>query len=312
MSALPGTVLAQAKADVGAMEALDNSRIIKADDFLSIHVLKASPEPEIIQVGSNGKIKAPYLEPHLPAAGLTCHALAFSIRRELEKAYLAGRQIVLVKFPSSLDFLDDRHLIMRGDKLSIRILEERREPDDIVVGDNGMVKIRYVGAIQAQGMTSRKLAESIRQKLISLPAFTQILAALHPLPGSESPTVAVVINNLRGCDLGSLRNRKPPSTPGPRQMISSTRALEENRIYVMGNVAKGGKYDFPTKSDLTVSGLLAKAGGHISKKQTPIIKILRQTPVGAKVILVDSHAVLVSRSQEHDLFLRPEDVILVE
>lgn len=363
--------------DVSAINTLDNTRIIKAGDLLSVHIIKVSKGPEIITVGSNGEIKHLVLLKPLQAAGLTCRILALNLRRQLERDYPAGTQIVLVKFATSMDVLDDRHLIVPGDTVSIRVLEDRRDAEQCKVPENGMIEFRYVGAVSVEGMTCQKLAQFIRQKLAALPT------PARPFIYSEAPTVLVALNRMT-CGFPSmdeLENNtrlRPGWTIGIRiledkreklqQTIASTGEvqvpyigsvtaagrtcaelaaktkvelekhffrhatvlvtldsvadpqkgwrticiLEAESVHVVGNIAKAGKYEMPTKADLSVSGLLAKAGGHTSKKQVPTIKILRKTPAGTKTILVDTHAALVRKSQEHDLPLRGGDVVLVE
>ncbi len=73
-----------------------------------------------------------------------------------------------------------------------------------------------------------------------------------------------------------------------------------------------GIYDLPTDKDQTVSGLLERAGGHTSEEAAPKIRIVRKTPLGNKIILVNSKAVLMQKRPEFDLFLREDDVMFVE
>ncbi len=285
---------------------------------------------------------------------------------------------------NSMDVLDDHRVIGPGYLLSIRILEERRESEQRMVPQNGVIEIPHVGPVKVQGMTCRKLAQFVAQKLTTSPAFTQIMATQRPLlPDSKGPTVVVAIDNWGTCVPYALGNPQPATKLRPgwtigirivedkreklQQVIAVTgeiqapyvglvkaggltceevavnikRELEKaffltatvlvtldsterepkewtkgcfskDMIVVFGNVAKAGKYDLSQKGELTVSGFLQWAGGHTSKKLLPKIQIVRKTPQGNKRILVDAEAILVRKSKEHDLFLRSDDVMLVD
>lgn len=358
-----------------AMEALDDVRIIKTGDLLSIHIIKASKEPEIITVGGNGEIKHLVLLKPMPAAGLTCRTLAFNIGRQLERDYFGGPQIVLVKFASSMDVLDNRHIIVPGDTVSIRVLEDRREAEQRRVPESGMIEFRFVGAVRAGGLTCRKLAMLIRQRLPALPAPSP------PTIGSEAPTVLVAIdrttcglpsmddldNNLqlqpgwtleirivedkREKLLSDIASNGEVQAPyiglvkaagltcaelaakikqrleknffekatvlvtlnsNTVRQFESTRCIRWDFVVAFGKVSREGKYDLPESKDLTVSGFVKRSGGYTGANAVPKIKIVRRTPKGSKTILVDTHAIWVGKSKEHDLFLRENDVMVVE
>ncbi|WP_395749362.1 polysaccharide biosynthesis/export family protein [Prosthecobacter sp.] len=286
-----------------------------------------------------------------------------------------AQQKPLPAMKNIMDVLDDRHTLVPGDTVSIRVLEDRRA-DDRRVPEDGMIEVTYVGTVKAEGMTCRKLAQFIRQKLVAVPL------ARRPFY-SEGPTVVVALNNGTHCgppSMDELDNNiklRPGWTIGLRiledkreklqQIIAVTgevrapyvglvkaggltcaevavnikRELEkaffltatvlvtldsttsdlwhtvtgcfpEEVICVFGKVANAGKYDLSQRGDLTVSGFLRWAGGHTSKKPFPKIQIVRKTPQGNKRILVDTEAILIRKSKEHDLFLRSCDVMLVE
>lgn len=313
----------------------------------------------------------------------------------LGASLLRGEQLpdgsATVKFATTQDLLDDQHVIIPGDIISIRVLEDRRDAEQRRVPENGMIETLHTGKIQAAGTTCRKLAKLIRQKLTDMPA--------HPLPFtySGSPTVVVAIDNMRTCGPGLANLTSHSSSAAPAALDSTTklqpgrivgiRIVEDRReklhqiisatgevqvpyiglvsaagqtcaglaakvkveleksffrhatvvvtldckgieempngvtikcfcppdaVSVVGNVAKAGKYELPPKGGLTVSGFLVWAGGHTSRKPLPKIQIVRKTPLGDKRILVDTEAILIRKSKEHDLFLRPNDMMLVD
>lgn len=175
------------------MSALDDTRLIKEGDFLSIQILKMGLEKSVMRVENNGEVQPPFLAP-MKAAGLTCRVLAYHIKRELEKNYLGGAQWVLVKFSSSqelMNVLDDQKIIQPGDKVGLRILEAGRQPKDCVLAQDGTIKVQNIGRVQAKGLTCKKLAQLISQKLASLPATT--LSYTY----SGAPTVVIAFEVIQ-------------------------------------------------------------------------------------------------------------------
>jgi protein involved in polysaccharide export with SLBB domain len=83
-------------------------------------------------------------------------------------------------------------------------------------------------------------------------------------------------------------------------------------VLVTGKVSKAGKFALPDHEDLTVSGLFRLTGLPASVSSVPKVQIIRKTPQGNKRILVNTKAALVHKRSEYDLFLRPEDVVIVE
>jgi protein involved in polysaccharide export with SLBB domain len=93
---------------------------------------------------------------------------------------------------------------------------------------------------------------------------------------------------------------------------SSSSGSASKRVCLFGFARRQGACDFPSTGDLTVSGLLQRADGVTSKKKVPKIVIVRLTPQGHKRILVNTKALLIEKKSEYDLFLRPDDVVIVE
>lgn len=83
-------------------------------------------------------------------------------------------------------------------------------------------------------------------------------------------------------------------------------------VVAFGSLAKQGKFDLASIPNHKLSGLLKLAGGNTSKSSVSKIQIIRKTPQGNKRILVNAKAVLIEKSSEYDLFLRPDDVVIVE
>jgi protein involved in polysaccharide export with SLBB domain len=273
----------------------------------------------------------------------------------------------------SMDVLDDHRLIQAGDKVSIKILDERREAYQPVVPQNGVIEVPYIGRTKAAGVTCRKLAYAISSRLLSVP-----VDAL-PFRRSASPLVIVATDNvtppcmkdldhstkLRSGDSVTIRIvedkhgtlRQLVSTTGEihapylgllkaegltcRELAHHMKAGLEKEVFkkatvivfregeheaedveerfcelefvvIFGAIAKQGKFDLVSNPDLTVTGLLKLAGGLTSKDSAARIWIVRKTPQGNERILVNAKAILVKKRSEYDLFLRPDDVVIVE
>jgi protein involved in polysaccharide export with SLBB domain len=57
-----------------------------------------------------------------------------------------------------MEALDDKHRLGVGDRLSIRIVEDREEAREVVVTDSGELDIPYVGRVMAKGKTCKEVA----------------------------------------------------------------------------------------------------------------------------------------------------------
>jgi polysaccharide export outer membrane protein len=84
-------------------------------------------------------------------------------------------------------------------------------------------------------------------------------------------------------------------------------------FYVMfGIVARQGKYDLPTNEDITISQAILRAGGFAQFANKERVKIVRKTPQGNKTILVNVDGIMRKGDLERDIFIRKDDVIIVE
>jgi len=153
-----------------------------------------------------------------------------------------------------LDALDDQRLIAPGHVLSIRILEERLEPEVCKVPENGKIEVRHLGGVKVEGMTCRKLSQLIAQKLTSSPACTQILVSQRPLPGLQPPTVSVMIDNIGTCVHNAMGDPKPAVKLRPGQTIG-IRILEDKLDKIDVIIPSTGEINAPYVGPLKASGL---------------------------------------------------------
>jgi polysaccharide export outer membrane protein len=83
-------------------------------------------------------------------------------------------------------------------------------------------------------------------------------------------------------------------------------------VTVLGRVKKPGRISIPATRDLTLSGAIQQAGGFdTSAKDTAIRITRRETSGGVQTREVDLRAVGSKGDVEHDVVLRPGDVVFV-
>lgn len=185
-----------------------------------------------------------------------------------------------VKVLTGKDALDDVKKIEVGNLITIQILEDERDAIQQYVAVTGEIQAPYLGLTKAVGLTCRTLA-------------CQLKNGLEKSLFKEA-TVTVT------CDFK------------PHKCEDCSLEFDYSTVVALGKVSKTGKYLLPDNTDMTVAGLLELAGGTISQKKIPAILIVRKTPQGNKRILVNARAVLTEKRSEYDLFLRRDDVVIVE
>ncbi len=181
---------------------------------------------------------------------------------------------------TSMDVLDNNRPISAGDTISIRILEDRRDALQQVVAVTGEVQAPYVGLVNARGKTCRDLAYTIKRELEK--------------NFFKNATVVIAIDRLNPDD--QIREREV-----------------DLEFYVMfGFVARQGKYDLPSNEDISISQAILRAGGFAQFANKEKVKVIRKTPQGNKTILVNVDGIMRRGDLERDIFIRKDDVIIVE
>ncbi len=181
---------------------------------------------------------------------------------------------------TSMDVLDNNRPISVGDTISIRIVEDRRDALQQRVAVTGEIQAPYIGLVGARGKTCRDLAYTIRRELEK--NFFKIA------------TVLIAIDILNPDD--QIREREV-----------------DLDFYVMfGIIAKQGKYDLPSNEDISISQAILRAGGFAQFADKKKVKIIRKTPQGNKTILVNVDGIMRQGDLEKDVFIRKDDVVIVE
>ncbi len=187
-----------------------------------------------------------------------------SIERPSSSAIVAGT--------TSMDVLDSSYRLGIGDRLSYRVVEERREPVGVMVADNGEVEVPLIGRVSAKGRTCRELAQAIK-----------------PVLERDYFYKATVIVAL---DSASVRSR--------------------GMVYISGQVHAQGGVEIPPNEHFTLSKAILKAGGFADFANRKKVKVIRNVPgTGPQTKIYDLDAVTVRGELDKDPELFPDDTIIV-
>jgi protein involved in polysaccharide export with SLBB domain len=172
---------------------------------------------------------------------------------------------------NSMDALNDHTTLANGDRVSYRVIEERKDPTLLTISDSGELEIPLLGRYSAAGKTCKQLANELK-----------------PLLERDYFFKATVIVGLE---------------------TLSTRPL--GKVYLMGQVHAQGTVDIPATGGLTVSKAILINGGLADFADKRRVKLLRKKPDGTtETIVVDLVEVFKGHS-EKDPALQPGDTINV-
>ena len=178
----------------------------------------------------------------------------------------------VVSSTTSMDVLDSTRKLGMGDRLSYRVVEERRQPVGLMVADSGEVEVPLIGRVKASGRTCKELA-----------------LAIKPLLEHDYFFKATVIIGL---DAVSIKSR--------------------GRVYLSGQVRQQGPIEIPPDERFTLSKAILKAGGFADFANKKKIKLIRKTADGiGQTTIVDLDAITVHGHLEKDPEILPDDTIIV-
>jgi protein involved in polysaccharide export with SLBB domain len=181
------------------------------------------------------------------------------------------------------EVLDDTQPIEPGDVISLRIVEDRKEPLQLRVGATGEVNAPHIGLVKAAGRTCRQLASEVKRRL--------------ELNYYNAATVIVAIDLKRQDD------------PNSRLRIGG---YDIDFFTVYGQVIRQGKYELPIDEDITISQAILRAGGFAQFANPTRVKLVRKTPQGNKTVIVDLDQIMRRGNLEYDIYIRNNDVIIVD
>jgi protein involved in polysaccharide export with SLBB domain len=153
-----------------------------------------------------------------------------------------------VENTTSMEVLDDKRPLRVGDRLSMRVVEDRKSPTALVVTDSGEVEVPLIGRVMAKGKTCKQLAYSIK----------------GPLERDYYYKATVII----GLDV------EGHISPG--------------RVYVTGQVHSQGPIEIPPDETFTVSRAILKAGGFADFANKRKVKLVRKNSSEPIIVDVDT------------------------
>lgn len=179
-----------------------------------------------------------------------------------------------VALTNSMAVLDDKRPLQPGDRLSIRIVEDRTAPLQMVVTDSGEVEAPYIGRVRAQGRTCKQLAYAIKDAL-----------------DREYYYNSTVIIGL-----------------------DSYTTRSSSVVYVRGAVANPGMIPIPPGEPLNLSEAILASGGfgpYANKRKVQVLRKDPNAPRGSRILTVDMVEVLERGNRNLDIELQADDIVTV-
>ena len=174
-------------------------------------------------------------------------------------------------YTTSMDVLDDERPLRIGDRLSMRVVEDREQPVSLLVTDSGEVEVPLIGRVIAKGKTCKQLAYAIKV----------------PLERDYYYKATVII----ALDVAGLKS------PG--------------RVYVTGQVRNQGPLDIPPDETFTVSKAILRAGGFADFANKRKVKLVRKEGASTETTIVDVELVVKKGRTDKDPVVEADDTIIV-
>ena len=177
------------------------------------------------------------------------------------------------KKANEMDLLENQRILDTGDPILYRVIEERKpSPDELFVNNEGMIDAPLIGYVPARDKTPRELAFDIKERLEK--------RFFHN---------ATVIIELR-------------------------RQNTRGKVNVLGKVNRPGQYNIPTDKIMRVSDAILKAGNFTQNASQSKVTLIRQDPENENAelrFIVDVGGILQTGAYEHDMAVKPDDLIIV-
>jgi len=181
---------------------------------------------------------------------------------------------------NSMEVLDDSRALQIGDRISLRVVEDRDKVQSLVIQDSGDIQAPHVGLVKAAGKTCKQVAYTMKKELEK--------------SYFQQATVIIALEQIYRKSLGN-------GPLGP-----------QDTFVVYGQVQRQGKYELSSDEDLTVSQAILRAGGFAQFANTKTVKLIRKTPKGTVTILLNLDDVMNKGRLEKDIPMRANDVIIVK
>lgn len=175
---------------------------------------------------------------------------------------------------TSMEVLNDAIKLGVGDRVSFRVVEDRRDPIPLFVTESGEMEVPLIGRVMANNKTCKQLAREIK-----------------PLLEKDYFHQATVIIGL-----------------------DSIGTKSRGKVYLTGQVRQQGGMDIQPDEVLTVSKAILKAGGLADFANKKKIKLIRKKPGDPNATttqILDLAEILEKGRIEKDVILEPGDLIVV-
>ena len=175
-------------------------------------------------------------------------------------------------YTNSMAVLDDTRPLSVGDRVSLRVVEDRKPPVETFVTDSGDMEVPLIGRVKASGKTCKSLAREIKTALDKEYFYN--------------------CNVIVGLDLASVKSR--------------------GKVYLSGPVKGQGAMELPPDENLTLSRAIMRAGGFNDFTNKKKVMLVRKDRNGKEErFTVDVGSILEKGKTSADIVLQPEDVIIV-
>ena len=172
---------------------------------------------------------------------------------------------------NSMEANDSKRRLVIGDRLSYRVVQERGEPQGLVLTDSGDVEVPLIGRVPATGKTCRQLAYEIKG-LLEKEYF-------------HHATVIVGLNAVS--------------------------AKSRGLIYILGPVRSQGPMEIPLEGTFTLSKAIMRAGGFADFANGAKVKLVRKNKSGEPKTIPYNVADILKGRPGEDPELEPDDMVIV-
>ena len=180
-------------------------------------------------------------------------------------------QAVGVASTNSMEALDSKRKLVIGDHLSYRVVQERSDPQQLVVTDSGDIEVPLIGRVAAAGKTCRQFAQEVKT-LLEREYFYRA-------------TVIVGLNAVSAHSRGV--------------------------IYMLGPVRNQGPMQIPLEGTFTISKAILNAGGFADFANGSKVKLVRKNKGGDPKTTIYNVADLLKGKSGEDPELEPDDMVIV-
>lgn len=180
----------------------------------------------------------------------------------------------MVAYTNSMDVLDNKRQLGAGDRVSFRVVEDRKDPVSLVVTDSGEMEVPLIGRVSAENKTCQQLAYVVKQAL--------------------EKTYFYKATVIIGLDTVSVKSK--------------------GRVYVTGQVRTQGALDIPPDEVFTVSKAILRAGGLADFANKKKIRLVRKVGSGqdqTETTIVNMEDIMDHGRIDKDPVLKPDDLIVV-